>query len=106
MFKDRKYFGDFLEAGEGISTNILANRLIRLEQAEIITKSQDPVHGKRFIYQLTAKGIALVPVMLELMKWAADYDDYTEMPRPFVRKLRNDFLAVESETISKLQMQD
>ena len=29
MFKERRYYGEFLAAGEGISTNILADRLAR-----------------------------------------------------------------------------
>ena len=97
MFKNRRYYRDFLEAGEGISTNILADRLLRLEEAEIITKTSDPQHGKRFIYRLTAKGIGLVPVMLELMKWAADFDEATEMPKPFIKKLRKNSQAIAEE---------
>ena len=38
MFKGRHYYGEFLNAGEGISTNILADRLARLEVAGIIAK--------------------------------------------------------------------
>ncbi len=106
MFKDRKYYRDFLEAGEGISTNILADRLLRLEEAEIITKSQDPLHGKRFIYRLTPKGRGLVPVMLELMKWAADFDDLTEMPKSFVKKLRNNPNVLAEEINAKLRVPD
>lgn len=106
MFKDRKYYRDFLEAGEGISTNILADRLSRLEEAGIITKTQDPQHGKRFIYRLSSKGLALVPVMLELMKWAADYDDDTEMPKSFVKRLRNNSYAIAEEITSKSQVPD
>ena len=106
MFKDRKYYRDFLEAGEGISTNILADRLLRLEEAEIITKSQDPLHGKRFIYRLTPKGRGLVPVMLELMKWAADFDDLTEMPKSFVKKLRNNPNVLAEEIDAKLRVPD
>ncbi len=106
MFQDRKYYRDFLEAGEGISTNILADRLLRLEAAEIITKTRDPQHGKRFIYRLTTKGMALIPVMLELMKWAADFDDYTEMPKSFVNRLRSNSPAIAEEIISKMQASD
>lgn len=106
MFKGRKYYRDFLEAGEGISTNILADRLLRLEEAEIITKTRDPRHGKRFIYRLTAKGIALAPVMLELMRWAADFDNHTEMAKSFIKNLRNDLHAITEETTSKLQVSD
>lgn len=102
MFKDRKYYRDFLEAGEGISTNILADRLLRLEEGGIITKTQDPQHGKRFIYRLTTKGMGLVPVMLELMKWAADFDEATEMPKSFVKKLRKNSQTIAEEISANL----
>lgn len=106
MFKNRKYYRDFLEAGEGISTNILADRLLRLEEAEIISKTQDPQHGKRYIYRLTTKGKGLVPVMLELIKWAADFDDATEMPTSYVKKLRTNSKAIAEEINASLLTPD
>ena len=103
IFKNRKYYGDFLTAGEGISTNILANRLIRLETEGVIKKSLDPEHGKRYIYTLTKKGKALLPVLLSMMEWASVYDEATEMPKEFVKKLRNDRQALSVEILAKLQ---
>lgn len=106
MFKDRQYYRDFLDAGEGISTNILADRLLRLEEAAVITKTQDPRHGKRFIYRLTTKGIGLAPVMLEMMKWAADFDEKTEMPKSFIKNLRNNTQTVLEEINTRLLASD
>ena len=60
MFKGRCHYGEFLSAGEGISTNILAERLERLETSGIVTKSRDPLHGKKFVYRLTDKGLDLI----------------------------------------------
>jgi len=103
MFKKRKYYQDFLEAGEGISTNILADRLLRLEEAGIIDKSQDPEHGKRFIYSLTDKGLALLPALIKLIEWAAEYDEDTEMPKAFVKKLLKDPAAYEAQVMTELK---
>jgi len=103
MFKNRKYYGDFLTAGEGISTNILANRLLKLETAGVVEKSIDPEHGKRYIYALTDKGIALVPVLLSMMEWAADYDQDTEMPAAFMKKLRTSPQSLSNEIMAKLK---
>jgi len=103
MFKDRKYYQDFLDAGEGISTNILADRLARLEELGIITKSKDPDHGKRFIYGLTDKGIALLPVMMNMIVWAAQFDKETEIPKGYMKRLFNEPDVVESELLAKLQ---
>ena len=103
MFKNRKHYGEFLTAGEGISTNILANRLIRLETEGVIKKTLDPEHGKRYIYTLTKKGKALLPVLLSMMEWASVYDGATEMPKGFVKKLRNDRQSLSVEILANLQ---
>jgi len=102
MFKGRKYFGDFINAGEGISTNILSNRLQRLEESGVIDKSIDPDHGKKYIYTLTEKGEALLPVLLQMMTWAANFDDQTEMPPAFVKKLRHDPETLAEEVLDKI----
>ncbi|MDB3935719.1 helix-turn-helix transcriptional regulator [Granulosicoccus sp.] len=102
MFKNRKHYGDFLVAGEGISTNILANRLLRLETENVIKKSLDPEHGKRYIYTLTEKGIALLPVLMSMMQWAAEFDEATEMPSEFVKKLRADPQSLSAEILAGL----
>jgi len=88
MFKGRKYYHEFLEAGEGISTNVLANRLADLETNEIISKRRDPRKGSRFIYTLTEKGLALLPMMLAVIDWAEKYDTKTEVPKDFINQLR------------------
>lgn len=88
MFFGRRYYGDFLTAGEGISTNILADRLAQLEASSIISKSPDPTHGKKFVYRLTQKGLDLMPVMFAIIDWSEKYDEQTEVPEEFVRDLR------------------
>jgi len=103
MFKNRKYYREFLEAGEGISTNILADRLLRLETAEVITKSQDPEHGKRYIYSLTGKGVALLPIMVNMIVWAAKYDEETGMPKEFIKKLLRNPAEFEAEMLASLK---
>jgi len=103
LFKNRKYYREFLDAGEGISTNILADRLMRLESMGVITKSRDPEHGKRYIYALTEKGIALLPVLMQMVAWAADFDEDTEMPKAFIERLRADPVALEAEIRKALE---
>ena len=64
MFRGSTRFQDFLEADEGISTNILSDRLSRLEAQQIISRQRDPADGRQALYQLTGKGRDLLPVML------------------------------------------
>ena len=75
MVRGYKTFKEFERSGEGIATNILANRLERLREAGIITAEQDDSDGRRVIYRLTEKGIDLAPVLLELLIWSARHEE-------------------------------
>ncbi len=102
MFKGRKYYHEFMEAGEGISTNILAARLSDLEANEIISKSKDPLKGSRFVYTLSQKGKELMPMMLAMMDWAEKYDANTEVPAEFINGLRSDPAKLQQEILDNL----
>jgi len=102
MFKGRKYYNEFLDAGEGISTNILAKRLADLEGNSIISKRRDPVKKSRFIYSLTEKGIALMPMMLAMIDWSQKYDADTEVPQEFIKKLRKNPTQLQAEILGNL----
>jgi DNA-binding HxlR family transcriptional regulator len=87
MFKDRTTYSEFLRAEEGIATNILADRLVRLEQDGIIAKDPGAAGGG---YRLTPKGIDLLPILLEIIAWSAKHDQRTAADRAFVRRFRTD----------------
>lgn len=95
MFRGRRTFNDFLNGGEGIASNILADRLARLEESGILTKRRDKDDARRFVYRLTAKGIDLAPVLVELVQWSARHEE-TDAPPHVLRAMRRDrdrFLA-------------
>ena len=73
MFKGRKTFKEFLEAEEGIASNILTDRLQRLEALAIVTKKSDPEDARKFDYRLTETGIDLASTMLEMILWSAKH---------------------------------
>ena len=102
MFKGRKFYNEFLEAGEGISTNILASRLADLEQNDIISKCQDTIKRSKYVYRLTEKGIALMPMMLSMIDWSEKYDNETEVPAEFIKKLREDSSKLQQELLNQL----
>jgi DNA-binding HxlR family transcriptional regulator len=87
MFKDRRTYTEFLRAEEGIATNVLADRLTRLEQDGIIAKDEAAGGGG---YRLTPKGIDLLPIMMEIIGWSAKHDPRTAADREFVRRLRSE----------------
>jgi len=102
IFKNRKNYSEFLDAGEGISTNILADRLRRLESNGILLKSRDPENRKKFIYELSPKGLDLIPIMLSIINWAEKYDDRSEVPKEFIEKVRLDQSDVYERLRSRL----
>jgi DNA-binding HxlR family transcriptional regulator len=85
MFKGKRHYSDFLASDEKISTNILADRLQKLEDNGVITKSTDPGNASKFIYSLTEKGQALLPAMIEMTAWSANYDSLTNTPSEFLK---------------------
>lgn len=92
MFKDRRTYNDFLTGGEGIASNVLADRLRKLEEANVIEKRRDPEDARRFLYRLSRKGIDLAPVLVELVIWSARHEQ-TDAPPAVVRSMRNDRAA-------------
>lgn len=89
MFKGAKTFQDFLDAGEGIATNVLSDRLARLEANGIVSKERDQHDARRFVYRLTTKGIDLAPVLVDLILWSTRYAK-TDAPPDVMRVMRND----------------
>lgn len=69
MFRGKRLYGELAESPEGIPSNILAERLKRLEAAGLIEKSPYQQNPVRYEYTLTAKGADLLPVLVELMRW-------------------------------------
>ena len=94
MVRGSRTYKEFLESDEGIATNILADRLRKLEGHGIITTERDPSDGRKLIYLLTAKGIDLAPVLTEMVLWAAAYEDTGN--QALIRQMKKDkeqFLA-------------
>lgn len=90
LFSQKKYYGDFLNSGEGIATNILADRLDKLEHAGVVAKAADPRAKNRIIYSLTPKGIDLLPMLTEMILWSATYDPHIDAPKKLLDAVRTD----------------
>ncbi len=94
MLRNFRTYKEFLGSYERIATNILTDRLRKLEAHGIITTERDPSDGRKLIYLLTAKGIDLAPVLTEMVLWAARHEK-TEN-QALVRQMQTDkvqFLA-------------
>ena len=93
MVRGYRTFGEFLHSGEGIATNVLTDRLRRLVEAGMVCTEASEEDGRRMYYRLTDKGIAFAPVLLELLVWAARYEE-TGAPCAVM-----DHLAANRETV-------
>jgi DNA-binding HxlR family transcriptional regulator len=74
MFGNRRHFRELLtRSDEGISSNILADRLKRLLNQGILSRDDDPSHKQKGIYSLTEQGIELLPVLAQMSGWGHKY---------------------------------
>ena len=103
LFMGKRRYNEFLASEEGIATNILADRLRRMEVEGVITKSRDRKGRRQRVYTPTRKGLDLLPVILEIIRWSARYDPKTAAPASFVRRLRNDREGLMREILAKFE---
>ena len=73
MFGNKRHYRELLRSEEGISSNILADRLRMLREQGIITKAADPTHLQKSVYSLTEQGIELLPVLAQMAVWGHKY---------------------------------
>ena len=90
LFKQKRRYGQFAESEEKISTNILADRLARLEGEGLVTKEADPENGRQVVYALTSKALDLAPMLIEMILWSAKYDSHSAADLAFIRKAKSD----------------
>jgi DNA-binding HxlR family transcriptional regulator len=104
MVRGYRTFSEMEHDGDGIATNILSDRLRKLETAGILGAESAP-DGRSNSYRLTEKGIALGPVMLELLIWAARHEA-TGAPCEVIDHLANNRQAVLVETYRRWKERD
>ena len=80
MLIGKQRYGQFLDSPEGIPTNILANRLKRLEADGIISRTAYQDHPRRFAYSPTELGESLLPVLQAMCRWANVHFPETRTP--------------------------
>jgi DNA-binding HxlR family transcriptional regulator len=105
MVRGLRTFREFEHSGEGIASNILADRLRKLQAAGILTAEPAADDGRSAYYRLTPKGIALAPVLLELLIWAARHED-TGAPCSLIADMEQNRAAVLAETYRRWKQRD
>ena len=96
MVRGFRTFKEFEQSGERIATNILADRLRKLESDGIITAELNETDGRKLNYKLTRKGIDLAPVLLEILIWGARHEQ-TGAPCAFITAIEKNRQAILEE---------
>lgn len=99
MLRGHTGYQAFLRSGEKIATNILADRLLKLEQNGLVTKSPDPADARKFIYALSEKGADLAPVLVELTLFSRKYEPRVDMPKEVLAEMQRNKPAFTARLI-------
>ena len=87
MFIGKRYFNDLRSSDEKIASNILTDRLNKLETSGIIIKTKDSQHKQKNIYTLTKMGIDLLPIIIQMSAWSLAHREISEKDRIHVSEL-------------------
>jgi DNA-binding HxlR family transcriptional regulator len=84
LLLSKRRYGEFQSSPEAIPTNILADRLKRLETAGLVKKELYQDNPPRAEYFLTRKGADLEPVLKAMGKWGKQYIPGVVLPETFL----------------------
>jgi DNA-binding HxlR family transcriptional regulator len=98
-------FRQFQKAGKRKSTNILAGRLRKLESPNILNAEPAAENGRKIYCRLTNKGIALAPVVLQLLLWAARHEQ-TAAPCGLSKKMAYQREVMLAQTYRRWEQRD
>lgn len=90
VFHGKHAFGEFLASEERITTSVLADRLATLVRTGVLAKERLPADRRKESYTLTGKGLALIPILVELASWGVRYDPEVIVSPLWVDKARTD----------------
>jgi DNA-binding HxlR family transcriptional regulator len=97
----KKTFKEFVASSERIATNILADRLKKLETHGLITKRKAPNSLKVNHYSLTEKGLSLIPLLLELQSWA--YDNLENATGKITKTISESYHKNKTQTVHEVK---
>lgn len=93
MLRNKSHYRDFLASEERIATNILADRLARLEASGLLERNGEDRHSGKQTLHPTEKGKDLIPVLLQVMLWSARHDPQVAIPPALLAELERDLPA-------------
>jgi DNA-binding HxlR family transcriptional regulator len=82
LFFGKRRYGELAASPEGIPSNLLAERLKRLEGQGLVTRHAYQDNPVRYEYRMTGKGRDLYPVLREMVRWGNRHVPGTFVPPP------------------------
>jgi len=89
MFNKKRTYLEFLNSEEKVATNILASRLNMLQKEGIVIRKKDPNHKQKILYELTEKGIDLLPIIIEIGCWGVKYKPVSAKQKLRAKELKS-----------------
>jgi len=102
MFYNRTHFRDFAPH-EHIATNILSDRLGKLEAMNLINKQQDPKLKNQYVYSVTPMGETLLPLLTEMTLWGLEHDPESLASEAFVARAQTEKQKVVREITRSIE---
>lgn len=94
LLQGKSSFKAFQQSEERIASNVLAERLARLERAGLLRREVHKEDARQLRYLPTNAARKLLPALVELAYWGATHDAKTAAPSSFVHAYKNDKAAL------------
>ena len=102
LLRGRNSFTELANTNEGIATNVLAERLARLEEDGIVTKEHLPGRGNPTRYELTEKGLELLPILSAVAEWSLKHNPHSAETRAVMRTRKRELLEGAEQVRTRL----
>ncbi|WP_282081219.1 winged helix-turn-helix transcriptional regulator [Aquimarina algiphila] len=102
MFDGKRYFNEIRDSDEKIASNILTDRLNKLEKSGVILKTRDIKHKQKNIYTLTKTGIDLMPIIIAMSEWSLNHRKVSDKDRIHVSNLIKGGKALQNKMSAAL----
>jgi len=103
VFKGYRFYNEFLTSDEGIATNVLADRLKKMEASGFLLSAKYEQQKRKKVYRLTELGIGLIPIVLEMLLWGIKYDDSLMIAPGVADRIQNDRENLLEEIVTSLR---
>ena len=106
LLRSRHRYRDLLHGEEGIATNVLADRLKRLERRGLIHKQRDQADRRQLVYRPTRLAVSLVPMLIEMTVWGARHGAGTDVDPEMIERFETDREALIADIQARVRREN